>query len=166
MASGSLIIVTYLSSSPRSSPGWNGRRRITSSSKPSDLRTCLVRHDKVIPAPISVNSDAASWTSTEISGDLDSAKARVNPPIPPPLRSHSINTPRGKDMGNKKRTKWRRGTCWVFQTWQAEYWGAFRGASENKESHAPKRSILRGPQSIIVFEKEKKFPLNHIPTRS
>lgn len=46
--------------SPRSWPGRKVNRRTTSSSNPSDLRTCLVRHHIPIPAPISVNLDAAS----------------------------------------------------------------------------------------------------------
>jgi hypothetical protein len=36
-----------------------------------------------------------------MSGDLDNAKARVNPPIPPPLRGSNINSPKGRKCSNK-----------------------------------------------------------------
>ena len=36
-----------------------------------------------------------------MSGDLDNAKARVNPPIPPPLTGGSISNPGGKKMDLK-----------------------------------------------------------------
>ena len=44
------------------------------------------------PAPISLNWLAASYTSTLMSGYLESATANVRPPIPPPLQQISAST--------------------------------------------------------------------------
>lgn len=48
-------------------------------------RISHVRAHIITPAPISLNCPAASYTSTQMFGYLESATASVSPPIPPPL---------------------------------------------------------------------------------
>lgn len=94
---------------PRDLSGGAWAIREKSSAMPRSERISQVLAHIITPAPISLNCPAASYTSTCMSGYLDSATASVRPPIPPPLRAKSRDVASAPWV-DQSRTKLRHGT--------------------------------------------------------